>query len=382
MPVRAISGEPNACAASSISGTPSSRELRERRRAPEQVHGHDRLRPRRDPRGDVLGIEVQRRRVDVGEDRRRAAARDRLGRRVERERRADDLVAGADPERVERRARARRCRWRRRPSPARRGSRPPRARSALTFGPRMNVARPRARRRIASQLGHERRVLRLDVNERDLRHGESSLEDASSPQRLRYDRERRRSRRRSRTRRSGSRGGSAPSSRRAPSPTPAKREAPDRRAERASARCSGRAASRKTPAGIEMNERTTGVRRPTKTASRPSGRTSARRARAGRGPKWNQRPRRSSSGRRRRTPIAQPAIAPTSSRACRPAPWRRSAQAARRSCSRRGRPRAGERARGDGAGVDHDELARGGEDRVDGHQQEHGVERRGRRSPT
>ena len=39
--------------------------------------------------------------VDVGEDRRRADARDRLGGRVERERRADDLVAGADPERVE-----------------------------------------------------------------------------------------------------------------------------------------------------------------------------------------------------------------------------------------------------------------------------------------
>ena len=51
---------------------------------------------------DVLRVEVQRRRVDVGEDRRRADARDRLGRRVERERRADHLVAAADAERVER----------------------------------------------------------------------------------------------------------------------------------------------------------------------------------------------------------------------------------------------------------------------------------------
>ena len=40
-------------------------------------------------------------RVDVGEDRRGAALRDRLGSRVERERRADHLVAGADAERVE-----------------------------------------------------------------------------------------------------------------------------------------------------------------------------------------------------------------------------------------------------------------------------------------
>ena len=48
------------------------------------------------------GIEVERGRVDVGEDGRRAAPRDRLGGRVERERRADHLVAGADPHRVER----------------------------------------------------------------------------------------------------------------------------------------------------------------------------------------------------------------------------------------------------------------------------------------
>ena len=65
------------------------------------MHGHDRLRPRGDPALDVGGVEVQRARVDLGEDRGRADPRDRLGGGVERERRADHLVAGADLERVE-----------------------------------------------------------------------------------------------------------------------------------------------------------------------------------------------------------------------------------------------------------------------------------------
>ena len=81
---------------------PEGGELGERRGAAEEVHRHDRLRPRRDARGDVVGIEVERDRVDVGEHRRRAGAGDRLRRRVERERRADHLVAGADPHRLER----------------------------------------------------------------------------------------------------------------------------------------------------------------------------------------------------------------------------------------------------------------------------------------
>ena len=55
----------------------------------------------RDLRGDVLGIDVQRHRVDVGEHRSRAAPGDRLGGRVERERRADHLVARPDLHRVE-----------------------------------------------------------------------------------------------------------------------------------------------------------------------------------------------------------------------------------------------------------------------------------------
>ena len=68
---------------------------------PKQVHGHDRPRPLRHPGGDVLRVDIQRHRVDIGEDRRRAGAHDRLRRRVEGERRADHLVAGADLQRVQ-----------------------------------------------------------------------------------------------------------------------------------------------------------------------------------------------------------------------------------------------------------------------------------------
>ena len=98
----AIPCEPNACAASSISGRPSARSARDRRRPAEEMDRHDRLRLLGDHGLDLARVEVQRRRVDVGEDRRGAAARDRLGGREERERRADHLVAGADAERVER----------------------------------------------------------------------------------------------------------------------------------------------------------------------------------------------------------------------------------------------------------------------------------------
>ena len=81
---------------------PERRELGERRRPAEEVHRHDRLRPLRDARRDVVRVEIQRDRVDVGEDRRRPDARDRLGGRVEREGGADDLVAGSDAHGLER----------------------------------------------------------------------------------------------------------------------------------------------------------------------------------------------------------------------------------------------------------------------------------------
>ena len=67
-PVVATPGAPNACAASSSSGRPERRELLELRRPAEEVDGDDRLRPLRDERGDGLGIEVERDRVDVRED--------------------------------------------------------------------------------------------------------------------------------------------------------------------------------------------------------------------------------------------------------------------------------------------------------------------------
>ena len=76
-------------------------ELGERRGPPEQMHRHDRLRAARDSFRDPLGVEVERVRIDVREDRRRADPRDRLGGGVERERRADHLVARADLERVQ-----------------------------------------------------------------------------------------------------------------------------------------------------------------------------------------------------------------------------------------------------------------------------------------
>ncbi len=71
------------------------------RGAAEEMHRHDRLRALGDPALDVGGVEVERHRVDLREDRGGATARDRLGGRVERERRADHLVAGADPHRIE-----------------------------------------------------------------------------------------------------------------------------------------------------------------------------------------------------------------------------------------------------------------------------------------
>ena len=66
------------------------------------MHRDDRPRPVGHLRGRVLDVEVERDGVDVGEDRRRAAPHDRLGRRVEGEGRADHLVAGPDAERLER----------------------------------------------------------------------------------------------------------------------------------------------------------------------------------------------------------------------------------------------------------------------------------------
>ncbi len=67
-------------------------------RLPEEMHGHDRLRPWRDLAGGVLDVHVEAVEAGVGEDRRRARARDAAGRGEEGEARADHLVARPDPQ--------------------------------------------------------------------------------------------------------------------------------------------------------------------------------------------------------------------------------------------------------------------------------------------
>ena len=129
----------------------------------EEVHRHDRLRLLGDPALDVGRVEVQRDRVDVGEHGRRAAPRDRLGRRVEGERRADHLVAGADAHRVEHeheRVGAVRA--------ADRLLRPEQLRcfalEGLDLGAEDEPAGLQGARKRLLQLRNQRRVLRLDVN--------------------------------------------------------------------------------------------------------------------------------------------------------------------------------------------------------------------------
>ena len=101
-PVCATPSAPNACAASSISGSPSAASSSSGAGRPKRCTGTIAF-VRGVIRGsDVLRVEVECHGVDVGEDGCRADAGDRLGGRVERERRADDLVAAPDSERFER----------------------------------------------------------------------------------------------------------------------------------------------------------------------------------------------------------------------------------------------------------------------------------------
>jgi hypothetical protein len=149
---------------------PERRKLGERGRPAEEMHGHDRARAACDARGDVLRVEVARRRIDVREDGDGAAAHDRLGGRVEGERGADHLVAGADPERVEHEDE--------RVGAVRDADRLAHAQvlGGLTLE-RRHVRAEDEDARIddlgedALQLRDQRRVLRLDVNEGDPGHG-------------------------------------------------------------------------------------------------------------------------------------------------------------------------------------------------------------------
>ena len=73
-----------------------------RRHLPEEVHHHDRAGARRDRGLDGLWRDVERHRIDVGEDRNAAGIVDCPGRRKEGERRGDHLVARLQVERADR----------------------------------------------------------------------------------------------------------------------------------------------------------------------------------------------------------------------------------------------------------------------------------------
>ena len=125
----------------------------------------------RDLCGNVIVRDVQRDRIDVGEHRRRTAPGDRLCGRVEREGRADHLVARPDLERVE-------CEHERVGAVGDADGLPDAevggglllervvVRTANELPAVEHLAEPRL------QLGNQRLVLGMDVNERD-RHGAS-----------------------------------------------------------------------------------------------------------------------------------------------------------------------------------------------------------------
>ena len=145
-------------------------QLAERRGPAEQVDGDDRLRPLGHAGTYIARVEVHRPCVDVDEHRLGAAPRDRLRGRVEREARADDLVAVAHVQSVER--------DHQRVRPVRDPDRM--CDTEVRGGLLLEGAHVRAEDeppRVEDfgdsllQLVQQRRVLRLDVNQRDLRHG-------------------------------------------------------------------------------------------------------------------------------------------------------------------------------------------------------------------
>ena len=93
---------PTACAASSSTGTPSASISATGARLPNRSTATTAF-VRGVERGlHGLGRDAERFEVDVAEHRRGARRRDRLGTRVERERRHDDFVAWSDPHRAQR----------------------------------------------------------------------------------------------------------------------------------------------------------------------------------------------------------------------------------------------------------------------------------------
>ena len=85
------------------------RQRRQIARHPELMHREDGFRLRRERRFDERGVDVERRRIDVNEDRRRSAVADGVRRGNERMADGDDLIAEADTERGERDVKRRRA---------------------------------------------------------------------------------------------------------------------------------------------------------------------------------------------------------------------------------------------------------------------------------
>jgi hypothetical protein len=135
------------------------------------MHRHDRLRALREPPLDVGRVEVERERIDVGEHRNGIPAGNRLRGRVERECGADHLVALTDAQRVER-------------DHERVGSVGDADRllyaevlgglalESLDLGPEDEATGFQHSGERFFELRTQRRVLRLDVNVRNRRHGE------------------------------------------------------------------------------------------------------------------------------------------------------------------------------------------------------------------
>ena len=235
-----------------------------------------RLRLLRHPLRDVLRIEVQRHRVDLREDGRRADPRDRLCRRIEREGRADHLVARTDPERVEHEhdrvgavGDADRLR------DAERLGRL--ALEPLDLGAEDETPALEGSLEGRFQLWHQGRVLRLDVNVGN-RHCSAHGSGAAAPdQQVAGEADDRA--RRPRTRRSGSRGRTACQLEPSAQPAPANDGAQDRAADR---RQHGVAAEADLEdAGGNRDERAHDRRHAAERAPRvlPPRRTTARRAR-------------------------------------------------------------------------------------------------------
>ncbi len=137
----------------------------------EQMHRHDRLRPRRDRSRERRRIDVERRRIDVDQHRPRADADNAARRREERIGGRDHLVAGTDARAPSAPAGRHRCPTTRRRRAARRAAATSSLSSASISGPHdepLAVAHARDR---GEDLVAQRAVLRLQIEQRNVHCG-------------------------------------------------------------------------------------------------------------------------------------------------------------------------------------------------------------------